>query len=144
MKNHKIYLTLFGIFIVSTCLSHLFKTDNAQLAGFYDISYTVEYSKDSSFSYISESFEFYNRVHDKYLLQPKQIDVDYWISRGGSWYKTPSHKYARITAKFEDSIVVITGPSRFGGVIITSPFKNMFSEPVKPKKRQKRLVAFLK
>jgi len=95
--------------------------NKADSAGFYDIKYTVEYSPDSTFNYISERYWFYDRVRNKYYLKPSQVDVGHWIDKGPGTYGSRNQKYARITCVINDSSFNLTRPIKFMGCILTAP-----------------------
>ena len=95
--------------------------NKAQLAGFYDVKYYVEYSPDSAFKYVSNRYEFYNRGKDKYYLKPEQVQAGHWIGKGPGLYGSNSQRFARIKGIINDSVFYLTEPIEFSGCILRVP-----------------------
>ncbi|MCC6866290.1 MAG: hypothetical protein IT280_09055 [Ignavibacteria bacterium] len=111
------FLLLF--FSLILCGIFFYPFNNAKLAGFYAVKYFVEYSPDSTFKYISERKEFYNRARDNYYLKPNQVDKAFWINKGPGVYGSDMQKFARIKAVVNDSTFYLTAPIKFMGCIFT-------------------------
>ena len=120
MKKKQILVLLIALVLIGG--SYLYHSVNtAKQAGFYDVKYTVEYSPDSTFHYISERYWFYDRVRDKYYLKPSQVDVGHWIDKGPGRYGRTNQKYARIIGVINDSTFYLTPAIEFSGCILTVP-----------------------
>lgn len=96
-------------------------SNSAKPAGFYNVKYTVEYSPDSTFHFVSEWYEFYDRVRDKYYLKPEQVQCGYWIGKGPGTYGSERQRFARIKAVVNDSTFYLTRAIEFSGCILTVP-----------------------
>jgi hypothetical protein len=123
------YIILSAVIILtlSVLIKIYFVSDKAIAAGFYDIQYVLEYSPDSTFQYISDSYMFYDRVRNRYYLKPSQIEVKYWINKGSGTFGSEMKKYARIKSITDDSITYLTEPIKFMGCILKdADFKNIF------------------
>jgi hypothetical protein len=120
MKNKLILSISAFMFVVGGIYLHYLLIP-AKVAGFYDIKYTVEYSPDSTFHYVSEWYEFYDRVRDKYYLKPSQVDIGHWIGKGPGTFGRSRQKYARIKAIVNDSTFYLTPPIKFMGCILSAP-----------------------
>lgn len=118
----KKHVWIFSIVLTFICSIYLLLSmSSAKLAGFYDVRYSVEYSPDSTFHYVSARHDFYDRVRDRYFLKPEQVQCDYWIVKGPGLFGSSSQRFARIKAVVNDSTFYLTKPIEFSGCILTVP-----------------------
>lgn len=124
MQTLKIYKNLYivsAILILIGCITIYSNLNQAELAGFYDVKYLVEYSPDSTFNYISNRFEFYDRVRNKYYLKPEQVQTNFWLGKGSGLYGSQSQRFGRIKGIINDSAFYLTTSIEFSGCILKYP-----------------------